>query len=120
MPLRRRWRRRFLSSSPRQSALTSPLRVTGPPPCLPAGSSSSHSSGQRTGGSAEEHVTQDSAPQDSAPSAPVIEDDADAETATLQIYDRNWTVCSQEPQAGTYATDTPVTLYAVKDDESCR
>jgi len=112
------------------------------------GSSSSHSSVQGTGGSAEDHAA-----QDAAPSAPAVEDEADAETATLpdlvgqdlqaaqdeaqaagfyalddqdasgqgrlQIYDRNWTVCSQEPQAGTHATDTPVTLYAVKDDESC-
>ncbi|MDT7847632.1 PASTA domain-containing protein [Streptomyces justiciae] len=112
------------------------------------GSSSSHSSVQGTDGSAE-----DRAAQDAAPSAPAVEDEADAETATLpdlvgqdlqaaqdeaqasgfyvlddqdaggqgrlQIYDRNWTVCSQEPQAGTYPTDTPVTLYAVKDDESC-
>ncbi|WP_228048919.1 PASTA domain-containing protein [Streptomyces justiciae] len=112
------------------------------------GSNSSHSSVQGTDGSAE-----DRAAQDAAPSAPAVEDEADAETATLpdlvgqdlqaaqdeaqaagfyvlddqdasgqgrlQIYDRNWTVCSQEPQAGTHPTDTPVTLYAVKDDESC-
>ncbi|MCW8382640.1 PASTA domain-containing protein [Streptomyces justiciae] len=112
------------------------------------GSSSSHSSVQGTDDSAE-----DRAAQDAAPSAPAVEDEADAETATLpdlvgqdlqaaqdeaqaagfyvlddqdasgqgrlQIYDHNWTVCSQEPQAGTHATDTLVTLYAVKDDESC-
>ncbi|MEU5324600.1 PASTA domain-containing protein [Streptomyces sp. NPDC021056] len=47
-------------------------------------------------------------------------DDQDASgQGRLQVYDRNWTVCSQEPEAGTHATDTPVTLYAVKDDESC-
>ncbi|WP_251063381.1 MULTISPECIES: PASTA domain-containing protein [unclassified Streptomyces] len=37
----------------------------------------------------------------------------------LQVFDRNWTVCSQEPGAGTHPTDTLVTLYAVKEDESC-
>ncbi|NNN35371.1 PASTA domain-containing protein [Streptomyces sp. S3(2020)] len=47
-------------------------------------------------------------------------DDQDASgQGRLQVYDRNWTVCSQEPEAGTHPTDTPVTLYAVKDDESC-
>ncbi|NUP24370.1 MAG: PASTA domain-containing protein [Streptomyces sp.] len=47
-------------------------------------------------------------------------DDQDASgQGRLQIYDRNWTVCSQDPEAGAYPTDTPVTLYAVKDDESC-
>ncbi|SNX66490.1 PASTA domain-containing protein [Streptomyces sp. TLI_55] len=112
------------------------------------GSSSSHSSVQGTDGSADDRSV-----QDAAPSAPAVEDEVGAETATLpdlvgqdlqaaqdeaqaagfyvlddqdasgqgrlQIYDRNWTVCSQEPQAGTHPTDTPVTLYAVKDDESC-
>ncbi|WP_329273688.1 PASTA domain-containing protein [Streptomyces sp. NBC_01451] len=37
----------------------------------------------------------------------------------LQVFDRNWTVCSQDPEPGTHPTDTPVTLYAVKDDETC-
>ncbi|MEU6230452.1 PASTA domain-containing protein [Streptomyces sp. NPDC047042] len=47
-------------------------------------------------------------------------DDQDASgQGRLQILDRNWTVCSQEPAAGTHATDTPVILYAVKDDETC-
>ncbi|WP_405638853.1 PASTA domain-containing protein [Streptomyces sp. NBC_00019] len=47
-------------------------------------------------------------------------DDQDASgQSRLQVYDRNWTVCSQEPDAGTHPTDTPVTLFAVKDDESC-
>jgi hypothetical protein len=47
-------------------------------------------------------------------------DDQDASGQNrLQVYDRNWTVCSQEPDAGTHPTDTPVTLFAVKDDESC-
>ncbi|MFJ2241004.1 PASTA domain-containing protein [Streptomyces sp. NPDC087859] len=47
-------------------------------------------------------------------------DDQDASGQNrLQVYDRNWTVCSQEPEAGRHPTDTPVTLFAVKDDESC-
>ncbi|ANS64927.1 hypothetical protein SLINC_2703 [Streptomyces lincolnensis] len=47
-------------------------------------------------------------------------DDQDASGQNrLQVLDRNWTVCSQEPEAGTHPTDTPVTLYAVKDDEAC-
>lgn len=47
-------------------------------------------------------------------------DDQDASGQNrLQIMDRNWTVCSQEPEAGTHPTDSLVTLYAVKDDESC-
>lgn len=47
-------------------------------------------------------------------------DDQDASgQKRLQVFDRNWTVCSQEPEAGTHPTDTPVTLYAVKDTESC-
>ncbi|MFE5813119.1 hypothetical protein [Streptomyces sp. NPDC056479] len=47
-------------------------------------------------------------------------DDQDASGQNrLQIMDRNWTVCSQEPAPGTHPTDTLVTLFAVKDDESC-
>ncbi|MCS0639165.1 PASTA domain-containing protein [Streptomyces sp. LP05-1] len=47
-------------------------------------------------------------------------DDQDASgQGRLQIMDRNWTVCSQDPAPGTYATDTAVTLYAVKDTETC-
>ncbi|WP_234439997.1 hypothetical protein [Streptomyces bicolor] len=47
-------------------------------------------------------------------------DDQDASGQNrLQVFDRNWTVCSQEPEAGAYPTDTKVILYAVKDDESC-
>ncbi|MFF7485627.1 PASTA domain-containing protein [Streptomyces luteogriseus] len=47
-------------------------------------------------------------------------DDQDASgQKRLQVFDRNWTVCSQEPQPGTHPTDTPVTLFAVKDGESC-
>ncbi|MFJ5259486.1 PASTA domain-containing protein [Streptomyces sp. NPDC088387] len=47
-------------------------------------------------------------------------DDQDASgQERLQIMDRNWTVCRQEPAAGTHSTDTPVVLYAVKDDETC-
>ncbi|KUM81051.1 PASTA domain-containing protein [Streptomyces curacoi] len=47
-------------------------------------------------------------------------DDQDASGQNrLQVFDRNWTVCSQEPGAGTHPTDTLVTLYAVKEDESC-
>jgi hypothetical protein len=47
-------------------------------------------------------------------------DDQDASSeGRLQVYDRNWIVCSQDPEPGTHPTDTPVTLYAVKDTESC-
>lgn len=47
-------------------------------------------------------------------------DDQDASgQSRLQVMDRNWKVCSQEPEAGEHPTDTAVTLYAVKDDESC-
>ncbi|NEA67517.1 PASTA domain-containing protein [Streptomyces sp. SID12488] len=47
-------------------------------------------------------------------------DDQDASgQGRLQVLDRNWTVCSQDPDPGTHPTDTPVTLYAVKDDETC-
>ncbi|PIB03944.1 MULTISPECIES: PASTA domain-containing protein [Streptomyces] len=47
-------------------------------------------------------------------------DDQDASGQNrLQVMDRNWTVCSQEPAPGTHPTDTPVTLFAVKDDETC-
>ncbi|MGW1718986.1 PASTA domain-containing protein [Streptomyces sp. NPDC002156] len=47
-------------------------------------------------------------------------DDQDASGQNrLQVLDRNWVVCSQEPAAGTHPTDTPVILYAVKDDEAC-
>lgn len=47
-------------------------------------------------------------------------DDQDASgQKRLQVLDRNWTVCSQEPEAGTHPTDTAVTLFAVKDTESC-
>ncbi|GAA3911628.1 hypothetical protein GCM10023084_74610 [Streptomyces lacrimifluminis] len=47
-------------------------------------------------------------------------DDQDASGENrLQVFDRNWTVCSQDPEPGTHPTDTPVTLYAVKEDETC-
>ena len=47
-------------------------------------------------------------------------DDQDASGQNrLQVLDRNWVVCSQEPAAGTHPTDTPVILYAVKDGEAC-
>jgi peptidoglycan hydrolase-like protein with peptidoglycan-binding domain len=61
------------------------------------------------------------AAQDAAQAAGFyVLDDQDASgQGRLQVYDRNWTVCSQEPEAGTHPTDTPVTFYAVKDDESC-
>ncbi|AXK31574.1 hypothetical protein DVA86_01865 [Streptomyces armeniacus] len=37
----------------------------------------------------------------------------------LQMYDRNWTVCSQEPGAGRHSTGTVVDFGAVKEGESC-
>lgn len=47
-------------------------------------------------------------------------DDQDAtDQGRLQVFDRNWIVCSQDPEPGTYTLDTPVTFYAVKDTESC-
>lgn len=61
------------------------------------------------------------AAQDAAQAAGFyVLDDQDASGQNrLQVFDRNWTVCSQEPAAGTHPTDTAVTLYAVKDDETC-
>ncbi|MFF5842135.1 PASTA domain-containing protein [Streptomyces massasporeus] len=61
------------------------------------------------------------AAQDAAQAAGFyVLDDQDASgQKRLQVFDRNWTVCSQEPEAGTHPTDTPVTLFAVKDGESC-
>ncbi|MFJ7072961.1 PASTA domain-containing protein [Streptomyces sp. NPDC098781] len=61
------------------------------------------------------------AAQDAAQAAGFyVLDDQDASGQNrLQVFDRNWTVCSQEPEAGTHPTDTAVTLYAVKDDETC-
>lgn len=38
---------------------------------------------------------------------------------TGQVFDRNRTVCSQEPEAGTHPTEAAVILYAVKDHETC-
>ncbi|CAL9597942.1 PASTA domain-containing protein [Streptomyces sp. enrichment culture] len=47
-------------------------------------------------------------------------DDQDASGQNrLQVFDRNWVVCSQDPAPGTHPTDTRVTLFAVKDGESC-
>ncbi|MEU5397363.1 PASTA domain-containing protein [Streptomyces tibetensis] len=61
------------------------------------------------------------AAQDAAQAAGFyVLDDQDASgQKRLQVFDRNWTVCSQEPEPGTHPTDTPVTLFAVKDGESC-
>jgi hypothetical protein len=61
------------------------------------------------------------AAQDAAQAAGFyVLDDQDASgQGRLQVMDRNWTVCSQEPEAGTHPTDTQVTLFAVKDSESC-
>ncbi|MGI5408004.1 PASTA domain-containing protein [Streptomyces chartreusis] len=61
------------------------------------------------------------AAQDAAQAAGFyVLDDQDASGQNrLQVFDRNWTVCSQKPAAGTHPTDTAVTLYAVKDDEPC-
>ncbi|PRH77912.1 hypothetical protein C6N75_18005 [Streptomyces solincola] len=61
------------------------------------------------------------AAQDSAQAAGFfILDDQDASgQGRLQVMDRNWTVCSQQPTAGEHPADTKVILYAVKDFESC-
>lgn len=61
------------------------------------------------------------AAQDTAQAAGFyVLDDQDASGQNrLQVLDRNWTVCSQKPEPGTHPTDTPVTLYAVKDGEAC-
>lgn len=37
----------------------------------------------------------------------------------LLVWDRNWKVCRQEPAAGRHSTKVTVTLYAVKEAESC-
>ncbi|MEU3607032.1 hypothetical protein AB0E83_16505 [Streptomyces sp. NPDC035033] len=37
----------------------------------------------------------------------------------MQILDRNWTICFQEPAPGQHLTDVIVTVLAVKDDEVC-
>lgn len=37
----------------------------------------------------------------------------------LQIWDRNWTVCSQTPVPGQHATDVTVTFSVAKLDEGC-
>ncbi|NEC94558.1 hypothetical protein G3I57_04375 [Streptomyces albidoflavus] len=59
--------------------------------------------------------------QDSAQAAGFyVLDDQDASgLGRFQVMDRNWTVCSQEPEPGTYPVDTKVTFYAVKTGESC-
>ncbi|MFF8563970.1 hypothetical protein ACF06N_03285 [Streptomyces albidoflavus] len=59
--------------------------------------------------------------QDSAQAAGFfLLDDQDATgLGRLQVMDRNWRVCSQEPGPGTYPVDTKVTFYAVKVGESC-
>lgn len=59
--------------------------------------------------------------QDSAQAAGFfLLDDQDATgLGRLQVMDRNWTVCSQEPGPGTYPVDTKVTFHAVKVGESC-
>lgn len=61
------------------------------------------------------------AAQDAAQAAGFyVLDDQDASgQGRLQVMDRNWTVCSQEPKAGTHPTESLVTLFAVKDGESC-
>ncbi|WP_308403120.1 PASTA domain-containing protein [Streptomyces sp. Tu102] len=61
------------------------------------------------------------AAQDAAQAAGFyVLDDQDASGQNrLPVFDRNRTVCSQQPAAGTHPTDTAVTLYAVKDDETC-
>ncbi|MFI2632611.1 PASTA domain-containing protein [Streptomyces collinus] len=61
------------------------------------------------------------AAQDAAQAAGfyVLNDQDASGQKRLQVFDRNWTVCSQEPEAGTHPTDTKVTLFAVKDGESC-
>ncbi|MFJ4902917.1 PASTA domain-containing protein [Streptomyces sp. NPDC088727] len=47
-------------------------------------------------------------------------DDQDASgQGRLQVFDRNWTVCSQDPAPGTRPVAGLVTLFAVKDNESC-
>jgi hypothetical protein len=61
------------------------------------------------------------AAQDEAQAAgfPLLDDQDAGGQNRLQVFDRNWTVCSQDPGPGTHPTDTHVTLYAVKDDETC-
>ncbi|MFF7870498.1 hypothetical protein ACFZCT_29065 [Streptomyces qaidamensis] len=61
------------------------------------------------------------AAQDAAQAAGFyVLDDQDASgQKRLQVMDRNWIVCSQEPAPGTHPTDIKVVLFAVKDGESC-
>jgi hypothetical protein len=37
----------------------------------------------------------------------------------MQVFDRNWTVCSQTPEPGEHSTDTTVNFDTVKIGESC-
>lgn len=37
----------------------------------------------------------------------------------LMVWDRNWKVCKQEPAPGSHALEKTITLYSVKNDESC-
>ncbi|MFB7580830.1 PASTA domain-containing protein [Streptomyces hydrogenans] len=37
----------------------------------------------------------------------------------MQVLDRNWVVCSQDPAPGQHPTDAIVTFLVVKDDEVC-
>ncbi|THA72525.1 hypothetical protein E6R60_26725 [Streptomyces sp. A0642] len=37
----------------------------------------------------------------------------------MQVWDRNWVVCSQTPGAGSYDVETRVVFHTVKDSESC-
>lgn len=37
----------------------------------------------------------------------------------MQVFDRNWTVCSQTPEPGEHSTDTTVNFDTVKTGESC-
>lgn len=48
----------------------------------------------------------------------LVEEDATGQGRVL-VWDRNWMVCDQSPEPGSYSTDTTVTLYSVKTDEPC-
>ncbi|MFC8826374.1 hypothetical protein ACFT9I_13660 [Streptomyces sp. NPDC057137] len=39
--------------------------------------------------------------------------------ARMQLLDRNWQVCAQDPAAGSHSTDTIVDFSTVKIEESC-
>lgn len=48
----------------------------------------------------------------------LAEEDATGQSR-IPLWDRGWTVCSQDPAAGEHDTETTVTFHVVKDTEVC-